>query len=91
MGCYYLSKYIKDQGLDGGVCSYLGGPAHLKSARADTNIAKDLKSYKTTVGKEYKTLLYIYRGIISEYGYRYKDLHSFPYADSIVINMNLFK
>jgi soluble lytic murein transglycosylase len=90
IGCYYLSKYIKDQGLDGGVCSYLGGPAHLKSAKTSISVAKNLKSYKTTVGKEYKTLLYIYQGIISEYGYSYKDLHSFPYSDSIVVNMNLF-
>jgi soluble lytic murein transglycosylase len=90
LGCYYLSKSIKEQGLDGGVCSYLGGPSHLKNARISTGIVKELKTYKTTVGKEYKTLLYIYQGIISESGFNYKELHTFPYSDSIIIDIDLF-
>jgi soluble lytic murein transglycosylase-like protein len=90
LGCYYLSSNIKNKGLDGGVQAYLGGPAYLVSAKGNTEVFKYLGEYKTTVGKEYKNLLYIYRGIVAESGYNYAEMHSSKYQDSIVINTELF-
>lgn len=91
IGCYYLSIYINEKGLDSGVQSYLGGPAYLKSAKSNADVFKYLGEYKTTVGKEYKILSYMYRGIVAELGYDYNLLHSSSYSDSIIIDTELFK
>lgn len=90
LGCYYLSFNIRDKGLDGGVQTYLGGPAYMVSAKANTEVFKYLGEYKTTVAKEYKTLLYIYRGLVTEAGFSYSEMHSSKYQDSIVVDTELF-
>lgn len=90
LGCFYLSFNIRDKGLDGGVQSYLGGPAYLVSAKANNEVFKYLGEYKTTVAKEFKTLQYMYRGIVAESGFNYKEVHPSKYQDSISVNVTLF-
>jgi len=90
LGCQYLSENIKRTGLVSGVKSYLGGPAFNVSVQKDEEINKYVTEYKTSVWKEYKNLGYIYRGIVSELGENYAELHPISYSDSIQIEIELF-
>jgi soluble lytic murein transglycosylase-like protein len=90
LGCYYLSKNIKSLGLEGGVKSYLGGPGYEKSVAASDKVSKYIGEYKTTVWKEYKLLLYSFRGITAEMGCKYEEVHISSYSDSIKIDTDPF-
>jgi hypothetical protein len=89
IGCYYLSECIEKKGLENGIRSYLGGLNYEKNLD-DEDISQYISQYKTTVWQEYNHLVYIYRGIIDEYGDDYKVLKNTKYEDSIRVNMQLF-
>lgn len=89
-GCQYLSKNIKQLGLEGGVKSYLGGINYVKVIKANEEANRYVAEYKTTVWKEYKQLVYVYRGILGEQGLSCEQLDSSAYTDSIKIKLDLF-
>jgi hypothetical protein len=90
IGCYYLSANIKKQGFDEGIKSYLGGPAHLKTAAADKDASQYMAQYKTTVAKEYKFLNCMFRGLSAEMGFKYEEIHISSYSDSISVDVEPF-
>jgi hypothetical protein len=89
IGCTYLSTNIEQKGLEKGVQCYLGGPDYLKTVKADAKKKQYVSEYKTTVWKEFNQLLFIYKGIITEAGEKYEDMHVF--YDTPKINTELFK
>ena len=88
LGCGYLSKNIKEKGLEGGVKCYLGGPCYLKTIKVRKGTGQYIGEYKSSVWKEYRQLSCIFKGIVSESD---KDLYDkiHPYKDSI-FNVDLF-
>lgn len=89
LGCTYLSNAIKDKGLEGGVCVYLGGPDYLRNKDTDDTY---LPRYKSTVLKEFKQLSYIFRGVVNEQGLDYFQIHRTPYSDTETIKtFSMFK
>jgi len=87
LGCGYLSKNIKEKGLEGGVKSYLGGPDYLKSVRASKDANQYIGEYKSTVWKEYRQLSYIFRGIVNNVDI-YDKIHT--HKDTLPLNSELF-
>jgi soluble lytic murein transglycosylase len=91
IGCNYLSRMIKEKGMDGGVRCYLGGPGATNIQTADSSKAQYVYEYKTSVWKEYKELTYAFKGIVAESGQRYNEMHPCSATDSVKINTVLFK
>lgn len=90
IGCNYLSRMIKEKGLDGGVKCYLGGPSVTALKTVDNSKAQYVFEYKTSVWKEYKELTYTFRGIVAEAGQKYEIMHPYITTDSIKIGIELF-
>ncbi len=86
LGCGYLSKNIKEKGLEGGVKSYLGGPDYLKAVKSNKIASQYIGEYKSTVWKEYRELTCIFKGIVNSS--IYNEIH--PFQDSIPLNPEIF-
>ena len=97
LGCTYLSENIKKSGLEGGVKSYLGGPAYLKTIQSNGDHRTYISEYKSSVWVEFKKLSYIYRGIVDELrtdlneSYTYKQLRDNTPFYTVPVNIDLFK
>ena len=86
LGCGYLSKNIKEKGLEGGVKCYLGGPDYLKAVRTNKIASQYIGEYKSTVWKEYRQLVCIFKGVVDNS--IYNEIH--PYQDTISVNPEIF-
>jgi len=78
LGSTYLCGFIEKKGLKEGVKSYLGGPDYKKSVKNNHDTRKYVKEYKTTVISEYEKLSLMFRGVVDELGYTYKDVYLIP-------------
>ena len=58
LGFEYLSKAIKERGLEEGIQVYIGGPGFNKGR-------KDIGDYRTTVRWEFDRLTYIHAGVVN--------------------------
>jgi len=90
IGCCYLSKFIKEQGLEGGVKTYLGGPGWEKTSAASKVVSQSIGEYRTSVGKEYRMLIYMFRGISAERGCKYNEVHTSAYSDTVQFDVEPF-
>jgi hypothetical protein len=86
LGCGYLSKNIKEKGLESGVKSYLGGPDYLKAVKSNKIANQYIGEYKSTVWKEYRELISIFKGVVNSE--IYNEIH--PFQDSIPLNPEIF-
>lgn len=78
LGSTYLCTHIDKKGLKGGVKSYLGGPDYKRSVKNNHDIRNYVKEYKTSVILEYEKLALMFRGVVDELGYDYKDIYITP-------------
>jgi len=78
LGSTYLCTHIDKKGLKGGVKSYLGGPDYKKSIKSNHDTRNYVREYKTSVILEYEKLSLMFRGVVDEQGYNYKDIYTTP-------------
>lgn len=93
LGCTYLSDNIKSSGLEDGVKCYLGGPSCLVPIKnPDPEKHQYISEYKSSVWKEYKELVYIFRGVVNESSkIPYAEIHSSVFPDSVVPTIMFYK
>jgi hypothetical protein len=91
LGCSYLSRMILNSTLEGGVKSYLGGPAYYVNIKENKETAKYVSEYKTSVWQEYEKISYIYKGIVSEFNVEFSKIHSTLYKIDTFVELDLFQ
>jgi hypothetical protein len=78
LGSTYLCTHIDKKGLKDGIRTYLGGPDYKKSIKSNHDIRKYVREYKTSVVLEYEKLALMFRGVVDELSYDYKDIYITP-------------
>lgn len=78
LGSTYLCTLADKGDLKGGVKGYLGGPDYKKSIKSNHDTRKYVREYKTTVMSEYEKLSLMFRGVVDELDYNYKDIYTTP-------------